>query len=148
MAYDQTRVTVASARESIAKVLEKWGARGVMWEDDFTSFRSTLRFRWIHEGSELCARLNLTIDRGGIGRTGTAKREKEVERRRRQIHRVAFYWIKSQNEAVEAGLFRPEVAILPWLEDATGKTLAETIVPRLGSLESADFGARLMIGSG
>lgn len=145
-AYERTAVTVAKSRDGITKVLQAWGASGILWEDDLKTGSSILRFRWPHDGSELIGRVRLDVKVRSMG-TSKAK-EKLREQERRRLHRVAFYWLKAQHEAVEAGLFTAEVVILPWLEDASGVTLGEAFAPHLGQIASADVGRRLMLGKG
>lgn len=145
MSYEDTKVTVSSSREGIAKVLCRWGAAGVMWEDDLKTGGAVLRFRWKHGNDELVARLKLEIDRAGIGAAGTKKRESEIERRRRGVHRVAFWWLNAQDKAVKAGLFDPETVIIPWLEDGNGVTIGEALAPHLGAIGRADVSRRLQL---
>lgn len=148
MAYDKTNVSVSKSREGITKVLQAWGARGIQWEDDLESAGAVLRFRWKRDGKDLVARLNLDIDRAGIGKVGTGKRENEIARRQRQIHRVTYWWLKAQGEAIAAGLFEAEAAILPWIEDASGATVSESMLPHLGELGTADVRSRMMLKGG
>ena len=143
-AYSGTQVGVEKSRAAIAKILQQWGASGVQWEDDLRgNGMATLRFRWPHKGAQLVVRIRLTPTVRPI--RGTKAAEKKLENERKRLHRVAYFWLKSQHEAVEAGLFKAEEVILPWLEDSEGNTLGEAIRPHLADFETADFRRRLQL---
>ena len=144
-AYGDTAVNVAKSREGIGKVLVAWGARGVSWEDDLLTGVAVLRFRWAPDDDdrEVVARLRLVPV---VGPTNTEKQAAAaLEKDRRRVHRVAFHWLKVQQEAVAAGLFDAETVIMPWLEDASGRTLGETIKPALAGLTTMDVQRQLSL---
>lgn len=147
-AFGDTKVPVDRSRGEIAKILAKWGALGVQWEDDFTTGTATLRFRWRtadKAGEQIVARLRLQCH--VVAGLEPARRDKACEQERRRLHRVAFHWLRAQQAAVDAGLFKPESVIMPWIEDGNGKTLAEVIAPMLGSIGRLDTGRMLTTGS-
>lgn len=156
MSCEDTKVPVERSRGEIAKILARWGALGVQWEDDLQTGTATLRFRWRppEGGADLVARLRLAVDNGNLRRLRTPTphldkvREKWREQERRRLHRVAVHWLRAQHAAIESGLFKAETVILPWLEDATGATIGEALAGRLGALGSADMGRRLALPGG
>lgn len=141
-AYTGTEVAVAKSREGVDKILRKWGASGLQWEDDFITGNALLRFRWPVNGTILQARIRLVArqpakqDARGMRRSPEAI-DKLREAERRRLHRVAFYWLKAQADSVEAGLFEPSTVMLPWLEDGHGRTVAESMAPMLPQLGHA-----------
>jgi len=147
-AYEDTKVPVERSRAQISAILVQWGALGIMWEDDFKTGSAVLRFRWPVEGGELVARLRVEVDKERIDRFARMAVDKQRERERRRLHRVAYWWIKAQYNAVEAGLFEAETVVLPWLEDGGGVTMAEAMRPHLAALGTADVGRRLALPGG
>jgi hypothetical protein len=151
---EDTKVPVERSRAAIAKVLTLWGARGVQWEDDFDSGSATLRFRWRSpEGGELVARLHLRIAIGhmptGVRRVRPpTKTEAAIEQERRRLHRVAFHWLKAQQAAIDSGLFKAETVIIPWLEDAQGRTIGEALAGQFAQLGKVDMTRRLALPAG
>lgn len=147
--YEGTKVTVERSRAQIAEILEKWGALGIMWTDDLTTGSAVLRFRWPVDGGQLVARLRVDVDPKRLRRTDArVSVHKQRARERRRLHRVAYWWIKAQYNAVEAGLFEAETVVLPWLEDGQGVTVAESVRPHLAMLGTADVGRRLALPGG
>lgn len=141
-AYSDTKVSVARSREGIESVLRKWEALGVQWEDNFEEQRATLRFRWPHEGAELVARLHLVFEEPerwvGNRTRSDAMMTKARDAERRRVHRVTFHWLKTQFEAVDAGLFEAVDVMLPWIEDARGVTVGEAMRPALCLMSTTD----------
>lgn len=138
-AYAGTEVPVAKSREGVDKILCKWGATALQWEDDFITGNALLRFRWPVNGTVLQARLRLVAkqptrrDARGQPRSPDAL-EKLRDAERRRLHRVAFHWLKAQADSIEAGLFEPSTVMLPFLEGGDGQTVAETLEPMLSRL--------------
>lgn len=135
-AYRDTKVGVDKSRGDIAKLLARvWLARGLSWEDDLDTGASTLRFRWkLPDGDEaIVVRLRLTPDPARVKIRNADERERLRQRESKRLHRVAFWWLKAMAEAVEAGLLTREAVVLPWVEaTATGETVSDLLVPRLG----------------
>ena len=138
-AYQGTEVAVDKSREGITKILRRWGATALQWEEDFATGSALLRFRWPVHGEQLQARLRLVartpakVDARGVRRSPEAL-EKAREAERRRLHRVAFHWLKAQADAIEAGLFEPATVMLPFLEGGDGRTVGEAMQPMLGEL--------------
>jgi hypothetical protein len=87
----------------------------------------TLRFMWrSYEGAELCARFVVDVP----NHEGSTFQDRE----RKRLFRVLVHFIKNLFEAVDGGLLTIEQALLPYLEDSTGKTIGEILAPRLALL--------------
>jgi len=135
--YRDTAVTVDKSRQQIVAMLcATWRARGCQWEDDFDTGRTVLRFRWkADDEAEVVVRLTLDPDPARVkGRA--ADRESLRARESKRLHRVAYWWLKSMAEAVDAGLLKREQVLLPWVETVRGQTVAELLMPRLADLSA------------
>lgn len=148
MAYESTSVSVEKSRGQIAKVLTQWGAERIQWEDDITTGSAVLRFLWPSGPARLTARIRLSLPSPPATKKTRAQRDKWLEQERRRLHRVAFYWLKVQHEAIEAGLFQAHETMIPWLEDASGRTVAETLGANIRAIANADIGLRLALSGG
>ncbi len=115
-----TSVPVARSRGAIDTLLRDWGCKRIAWEDDFEKCQATLRFVWEHQGADFPARFVLQMEEGAQDQ--------------RSAHRVLFNWLKGSLNAVHDGIVSAEALFLPWLEDPTGKTVAEAILPRIQEL--------------
>jgi hypothetical protein len=149
-AYAETKVDTAKSRGQIEAILRDWGATGLEWQDDFATGSAVLRFRWPVQDGQLVARLMLTTRKvgrlDGNGRTRSAENmRRAIEAERRRVHRVAFHWLKTQREAIVAGLFGASDVMLPFLEDASGRTVAEAMRPHLSRLAAMDTEKRLAL---
>ena len=144
-AYDTTTVAVSKSREEVDKILLNWGVSGIQWEDDFDKGLAQLRFRWKRDdGTELVARFRVDLEseeelrESAIDlRNGQFSQKKydrlKLERGKRE-HRVLLNLLKNMFEAIDEGIIPAESLLLPWLEDATGKTVYEKVAPQLSQL--------------
>lgn len=136
--YSDTRVPVGKSREEIGKLLmTSWRARGLAWEDDYDTGATVLRFRWKPETHEepVVVRLRLTPVPANVkGRA--PERDALRARESQRLHRVAYWWLKSMSEAVDAGLLEREAVLLPWVETFRGSTVSELLLPRLADISS------------
>lgn len=141
-----TKTPVSKSRGEIEKLLRRQGCTALSWADDYDSGMSEVRFRWrseVHDGAEVLARLRVqraTLAEARATFKVNASRD-QVERRVDQMwrtkHRQLLLWLRAQFVAVEADITTVEHAFLPYLEDASGRTVAEALVPQIGS-----FGVR------
>lgn len=136
-AYSDTLVAPEKSMGEAMALLRKRDATGLAWTEEGP--RATLRFRWRStNGTELCARFSLEVKlppvpRGGVRRT-SKQIDEALEKEKRRLFRVLVHFIKNLLEAVDGGLLTLEQALLPHLEDATGRTVAELITPHLDRL--------------
>jgi hypothetical protein len=126
-AYSTTLVPAEKSMSEVLSILRKRNASGLQWTEEGN--KTTLRFMWrSSEGADLCARFIVDIP----GHGGVTFQDRE----RRRMFRVLVYFIKNLFEAVDGGLLTTEQALLPYLEDSSGKTVGELLAPRLGLLAS------------
>lgn len=143
---NETSVGVGSSRNDIQKVLEQFGATQLQWSDDFKNGISMIRFLWEHEGATYCARFEIAAQTDAQmredakdGRNGNFSQSKyDTLRKRRGMveHRELYLFIKALMVAVEAGIVKAEAVLLPFLEDKTGQTVADQVLPHLKKLHT------------
>lgn len=148
-AYDGTSVTIGRTREQIDTLLRKWGVSGVQWEDNYNDGNVTLRFRWSSGETDFVARYKLDLEPDEQIREQAIdlrnkkfsenKYERLLKERGKREHRLLFAFLKNVFEAVDSGVISAEAVFLPWLEDATGKTLYERIKPAMHQLGSSSL---------
>lgn len=136
-AFADTKTTVDKSRAEIAKLLlEGFAVRGLQWEDDYDTGATVLRFRWkASSDAVVVVRLRWSPDPARM-KGPKSEHGKLRDREARRLHRVAFWWLKSQRDAVEAGLMHREDVMLPWVETDRGSTVAELLGHRLGAVSS------------
>ena len=143
---NETSVGVASSRGDIQRVLEQFGAEQIQWSDDFKGGQSMIRFLWNHEDTTYVARFSIKAqteaemrEEAKDGRNGLfsqSKFEKIRARRGMVEHRELYLLIKALLVSVEAGIVKAEEVLLPLLEDKTGQTVAEQVLPHLKKLHT------------
>jgi hypothetical protein len=139
---EKTTVPISQSRGEIDTLLRKWGCDGIQWTDEFALNQVTLRFSWNHEGQPYMARFAIAvppIDEEDVldlrtGEVSEAKRAKAEVRRGKVEHRILLLWLKAALNAVEAGIISAETLFLPFIEDQTGKTVAELLVPQFAKI--------------
>lgn len=134
---EDTKVPVVKTRGEIQKLLYDWGAEGVQWTDHWGGDppKVQLRFIWPHEGVKLSARFDLVLDvedledrsRTTYGELSDSRLEKNRKQWERTSHRLLFIWLKAALNAVDAGLIEATQVFMPFLEDASGRTLGEIV---------------------
>jgi len=128
--YSHTKVAVAVTQyRDITGLLADYGIE--VWEFGVHKGQrlAQVRFQLPESGHWVRARLRVQI---GEGMT-----EKQVEQEERVVWRALYYWLKSQFEAIEYGLFTPKEAFIGWLELATPGgmvTVSELVLPRLDDM--------------
>jgi hypothetical protein len=128
--YSSTSVTVAVTQyRDVTGLLADYGIE--VWEFGTHKGRNMaqVRFQLPESGHWVRARLRARVEPGMT--------EKQIEQEERTVWRALYYWLKSQFEAIEYGLFTPEEAFIGWLELATPDgmtTVAELVLPRLGDM--------------
>ena len=83
---------------------------------------------------------------GIVGEKETTERFREawMESETRRIWRVLFYHLKSVFEAADTGVMEFRELMLPYIVMKNGRTVADTLVPRLPELIQMDPGRLLM----
>lgn len=155
---EKTTVPIAKSRGEIDKLLRSWGALGVQWTDEFEAGRMALRFTWVHDETRYQARFLVDLEATEDIReqshhlhTGAFSRnkfEKAMDARGRQEHRMLLLLLKAAFNAVDAGVMSAEQFFLPWIEDATGQTVAEQILPEMKKLLTGNATSLLGLASG
>lgn len=138
---EDTSVPIGKSRHEIDGLLRDWGCHQIMWGDDYRQGRAVVRFVWEFEGTQYVARVTLKIptdkelEAEAVHATTRAflpaKFAKLAARRGWPEHRQLALWLRACFNAIEAGIIEPGQVFMPFLEDATGHTLGETLLPRL-----------------
>lgn len=139
---EKTTVPISQSRGEIDTLLRKWGCDGIQWTDEFALDRVTLRFSWDHEGQPYMARFAISItpvDQEEVpdlrtGEVSESKLAKAEAKRGKVEHRILLLWLKAALNAVEAGIIPAETLFLPFIEDQTGQTVAELLVPQFAKI--------------
>lgn len=148
MAYATTAVPVERSKESIRQLLIKAGAKGVQFAEQFDTGDINVRFVKEVDGTMRTVSVNLHVPEPEPPKhkrqvrysQGKISYSKTYEQRKEQMYRATYramhYWLKSQFEAVEFGLFSWEDAFLShfeWVIDGRRGTVGELIKPQLSN---------------
>lgn len=150
----QTAVPIAKSRQEIDQTLRRWGAKQVQWSDDYDGGRAMLRFFWEYEEQAFAARFTIAFlddtalrDECVDGRTGgfsQTKYDKALKRIGMVEHRELALLIKAIFVAVDAGIISAEEIFLPFLEDDSGSTVAQIVLPQLAKMTSGLKAGKLL----
>jgi hypothetical protein len=115
-AYADTTVTVAKSRSEMQRLLESHGIRTVQITSNGDATAVRFQFEW--ETVKHTVRLVVDPERQGqpYPRSSQRTRQAHQEREARRLHRVLFFWVKSQLEAIATGLLSPVEIWLPQIE--------------------------------
>lgn len=142
--YEGTAVSVDKSMAEIMALLRTRDTTGLIWQEE--GMRSSLRFRWkTRQGDEVVARFTVGLGKAPGRLTGKQLTDWPNAERRR-LFRVLFFYMKNMFEAVDGGIVSLEAALLAHLEDASGSTVAEVIVPQLGRLAATPLMRALTTG--
>ncbi len=142
----ETQVSVSKSRGEIEKCLRKFGAEQLQWSDDFSRGRAVLRFSWYWNDCTYFARFAIDLPDedtirnakenkdGRTGRPSNIKVDRALNRRGMVEHRELSLFIKAALVAVEGGIITAEQLFLPFLEDKSGTTVAEQLLPRISDI--------------
>ena len=141
----ETTVTVASSRNQIDDLLTRWGADQLQWSQDNKGGKAMLRFIWEHDGTSYCARFEIKVptekelEEESVdlrnGEFSQTKYDKALKRRGMVEHRELFLLLKAMFVAVDSGLIKAEQILLPFLEDKSGMTIADVLLPQLPKIQ-------------
>lgn len=145
--YATTAVPVERSKQAIRDLLIKFGSRGVQFSEDFET--GLINVRFAKQVGGIMRTVSVTMKTPeppaqkrprrkawySRGRTIMPKTE-EIRREQmsRATYRALHYWLKSQYEAVQFGLFTFEDAFLShfeWMLDGQPTTVGKIILPRL-----------------
>jgi hypothetical protein len=148
---------VASSRNEIDKILTRWGADQLQWSQDNKGGLSMLRFIWEYGGTSYCARFEVKvpsaeeIEEASVdGRNGCfsqAKFDRAMKRRGMVEHRELALLLKALFVAVDSGLIKAEQILLPFLEDSSGQTVADLVLPHMAQIQKRG-GIKLLLARG
>lgn len=128
-----TSVPVERSKEQIRDALKSAGARGVqfdeLWEPE-TEF--IVRFLWsMGEGFDAVVRVRLEVKPLSPEKGVRGGWRVSPEQRERQAWRALAWYLKTMLEAASFGLMRFEDVFLSFVEDETGHTIGERLIPML-----------------
>lgn len=155
-AYADTSVSQIKSQETIRTLLRLRGAFGLEITDVWSP-NAGLKVRFALPGPDGVGTMMIRVViplpdapttrplRGYDEPTDEAWRSKWRDQKERQLWRVLWYWLKTSFEAADAGLLKIEELLLPWIEDSTGRTVGEYILPQLPVLlEKGSAGIKLL----
>ncbi len=139
-----TAVAVSKSRAEIDSLLRQWGCDGIQWTDDFRQGVVQLRFIWKHDEVQYRARIEVALENDETtrqiavdGRNGkfspTLYAKLSAEKGKRE-HRVLLLWLKAALNAVDDGIVAAEAIFLPFLEDKSGRTVAQVVGAQMHEL--------------
>lgn len=148
--YTTTSVPVSRSQEAIRSLLQKFGARGVQFSEDFETHTIAIRFAKLVNGTARTVSVAMKVPeppqpkrarkrsyRYVRGRMVYDKMPQEKqEQMQRATYRALHYWLKSQFESVEFGLLTFEqifLAHFEWMVDGQPTTVGQYLIPRLNS---------------
>lgn len=142
---EDTAVPVEKSQAEIGRLLREHACAGVQWTEDWKAGTVQLRFVWPHEGTTYVARITLRIPLDSVLVKGCTIRHKtpearaawlakEREQHLRSAHRVVLVKLKADFAMVRCGMASAVEILLPFLEDASGRTVAEVVAPRLAEI--------------
>lgn len=155
---NQTTVSVSKSRGEIDSLLQKWGARQVVWGDDWEAGQVLLKFVWVHDEADYGARFILQLATNDEVRSRSHhatngqflqnKFDKLCADRGKSEHRLLLLWLKAYFNAVEAGLVTAEQLFMPFLEGVDGRTVSEMFLPKLHTMLEAGGTRNLLLDAG
>jgi len=143
---EHTEVAPEKSRGAINHILRSWGVSGIQWSDLYDENRVILQFVWTPVGSKTSYMAKLTLRlptdeqlanearHKRSGKVLDSKLERLKDRRGWREHRLLHIFLKGSFEAIENGVITAEQLFLPWLVGSDGRTVAEVVGPRLGTL--------------
>ena len=141
----ETSVPVNRTRDEINRLLTEWKCASIGWTDHIAEAKVHVEFVWMRDEKDpkglivatYAYRVRFSIGipktrpprRGEYGRTALS--EDERGQAWRSAHRLLLLKLKADLNAAASGLAKAEEIFLPWMVDASGKTLSEVMLPRL-----------------
>jgi hypothetical protein len=139
MAYEGTEVPVSRSQEAIRKLVMGHGGFGfaaVSERDPGMPGREGFHAKVMIDAKPYSVRIMATV-RIVSGRTALQDKDR-IEREERRIWRVIYYHLKSVFEAADSGVMEFRELMLPYIQIADGRTIAEAILPQLDNVITGD----------
>lgn len=146
-----TGVSYHRSREQIGKLLEDWGAEGVQWTDEWKPEpKFTCKFLWNFKDKKdndhpLMAKFvlkcddELLQDRSIDGRSGELSEKKYAQNRKQWVnraHRLLLIILKALFNAIDEGIYTPEVLFASFVEHSSGVTVGELFAEQITKLST------------
>jgi hypothetical protein len=145
--YQDTSVPVERSKETIRSKLRDAGALGVQIDEEWGDEpRCRVRFLWPVVDGERIGRLVVRLEVKPLPPEPGARSAWRVspEQRERQAWRSLAHYLEHTLNAAHFGLIRFEDVFLSFIEDGTGRTVGDVMVPHLHgqALLELESGAR------
>jgi hypothetical protein len=154
---EDTKVSLSKSKAEIEDLLTAWGCAQMSWTTDNEGNQVKLEFIWRASG-EAAYRARFLVafptddvlrKRARHGSTGQFLPRKFEEIKARngwpEMRQLALY-LKAALNAIETGIVRAEDVFMPFMVDATGRTVAEILEPHMAKLQGG--AGRLMLTAG
>ncbi len=138
-AYDNTATPVANSQEAIRRILNKYGADGVQFSEEWKEKRIMVRFLYSVGHIQYSVIFKVPIPEvDTTTSTGRQRKGTQMEKLQAQAHRgiwrAVFWAIKSRMEAVAFGIETFQEAFMSHFEiPGTNSTIGDMVLPRLES---------------
>jgi hypothetical protein len=130
--YQDTSVAVEKSMQQVREGLRSAGARGIQIEDTWEPPRILIRFLWpMGEQFDQIVRVRLEATPLPPEKGARGGWKVSPEQRERQSWRALAWYLKTMLEAATFGLMRFEEIFLACVEDESGKTIGEVVIPQL-----------------
>lgn len=136
-AYDNTSTPVSASQEAIRKILNKYGADGVQFSEEWREKRIMVRFLYSVGTMQYSVMFKVPIpdvsDKSPVGRIRKQSVISDLQAKsHRGIWRAVFWAIKSRMEAVEFGIESFQEAFMSHFElPGSDKTIGDAILPMI-----------------
>lgn len=135
--YSTTEVTVGRSQDQIRELLRSAGALGVQFEEDWGDPpKCRVRFVWPTDQETVTVRLEVTPKPPGDDPSQRAQRKRlhvDANQRQRQAWRGLAWYLESTLKAATFGLMRFEDVFLSFIEDPSGRTIGDVLIPQIRS---------------
>jgi hypothetical protein len=130
--YQDTSVAVERSMQQVREGLRAAGARGIQIEDMWEPPRILIRFLW-PMGEDFTQIVRVRLEATPLPPEKGARGGWKVspEQRERQAWRALAWYLKTMLEAATFGLMRFEEIFLAYVEDESGRTIGEVVIPQL-----------------
>lgn len=148
-AYENTEVPVSRSQEAIRKMVMSHGGFGfaaVSERELGLPAREGFHAKVMIDQKPYAVRIMATVK--PVDRTRSERQRADfTEREERRIWRVIYYHLKSVFEASDSGVMEFRELMLPYIQIADGRTVAEIILPNLDMAITSNHARLLTVGS-
>jgi hypothetical protein len=135
--YQSTEVPVSRSQDQIRALLQTAGALGVQFDEEWGDEpRCRVRFAWPTDAGKVVVRLEVTPLPPGVDPSKRAQKKRvhvDAAQRQRQAWRGLAWYLDSTLKAATFGLIRFEDVFLSFIEDGSGRTIGEVLIPQIES---------------